>query len=1220
MCALRVEGGAPSAPTPPSVPQSTHPGTVSSFGDLLVTAIKMGVGLLNVFANLTSPKDVALRGLLGQALLGGTKEDQVIAAATAAILWSDEADRLQANAKKAQQKADAAKQKYGANSPQYLRAQADANAAYTEAQIARAEALKAQQQLQVYANDPSYRVAIQGAKKRINGALASQGLQWRAPTRNGTVAQAQQQLAATDAYILQLTGALQQYQAAADAFAQLPPNYNPAVPFRVIPVASAPGSGFDPQTNVAQQKLAYDRNQALYAQGVLALAQGNQALADSNVQWLQAQLKLAEPGTAEYEALQKALDTALANQATAANVTQALQAQYEVASAQVNLDQALLQKTEISQAALGYLSQSSPHLFDPDGFTSPDNHYSGRFVGVKVVIGKDGQLYADFTWTNKTSEIQLTFPAGKEPSTWSDQQRQTNAAWANLTAAPTGNSDVCLAGSNVVDVAQKRLDYANQAVQDLYTQSAQQTAAQTQQDYQSALQAAGLPPQCYAPGHEPGSPGAPDVPPSVRNAWIANTAAQQYYQQMLANGAWLAFLGSQDLSNLDDPETREHFRNQFFAQNPGYRETLFNRYAQLYGEPVSLQTWNTDTKLDNGVGAGLNLQPSNPAAVAAGDMSRPWYSGQELDAIGPVADKIRTAAGPNGTVQVMPVYLAVDGGGLLQTALFVVTDGTGKRHIIDDAGREYKDLNDYQENNQLPKAGTLYLPQNLDYTGDARGNVQIGQLDIAGQSNTTENAVGVVTSVATVLSFTPLAPVAAPVAAAGATYLAVTGVEHLVDMSKHGQSLWSEDGVLTMATVVASLMPEGAALARSARLAKGLDIAGGSLLAASSGGVILTQGDSMSGFDKFNAGLALVSGLAVARGGIHKGANGTNARGARPEDPTAADGGSVPAPSGSAPSGQTSPAAPEGQAVNAAPATAQKAEPNNGGLPSSSGGNELAPRTPAEVELWRGDRETPSRTAQRNEADTARYIAVTNDGVALAVERGKPIPPELHGARIFAVHPDGTVVQMKPGLEAPQATGGRDSAVPYYTGGKELALRAPAEVEIWHGDAARPSRTGPQPQPVNGRVFAVGNGDGFTLELEPGQGLPDVFPTRKYTVAYEMTLDRADFGTSREVHFNRANAALDAEMKSDPRFAAMMEELIPGAQQAVSRSGGRENPPDWTWEHASTSRTGGQEGVMRLVPTYEHTPGSVWWRTLHPDPGASGGYSEWAIPAGARKN
>ncbi|WP_422527052.1 RHS repeat-associated core domain-containing protein [Serratia fonticola] len=123
-----------------------------------------------------------------------------------------------------------------------------------------------------------------------------------------------------------------------------------------------------------------------------------------------------------------------------------------------------------------------------------------------------------------------------------------------------------------------------------------------------------------------------------------------------------------------------------------------------------------------------------------------------------------------------------------------------------------------------------------------------------------------------------------------------------------------------------------------------------------------------------------------------------------------------------------------------------------------------------------------------------------------------------------------------------------------------------------------------------------------------------------YSVAYEMQLDPSVYGRSRDVHFNRANKSLDDAMKADPDFAKKMEKLIPDVQRQVSAKGGREDPIGWTWEHASTSTAHGQVGILRLVPTAQHTPGSPFWRVLHPDKGASGGYSEWAIPAGAPKN
>ncbi|WP_162140733.1 FG-GAP-like repeat-containing protein [Arenimonas oryziterrae] len=123
-----------------------------------------------------------------------------------------------------------------------------------------------------------------------------------------------------------------------------------------------------------------------------------------------------------------------------------------------------------------------------------------------------------------------------------------------------------------------------------------------------------------------------------------------------------------------------------------------------------------------------------------------------------------------------------------------------------------------------------------------------------------------------------------------------------------------------------------------------------------------------------------------------------------------------------------------------------------------------------------------------------------------------------------------------------------------------------------------------------------------------------------YSVAFETKLDPTDFGRRRSVHFNRANAALDTAMKADPSYARMMEEQIPGISARVSSVGGRKTPAGWTWEHASSSTAFGQSGVMRLVPSAQHTPSSPFWRTLHPDAGAKGGYAEWAVPAGAPAN
>jgi hypothetical protein len=130
---------------------------------------------------------------------------------------------------------------------------------------------------------------------------------------------------------------------------------------------------------------------------------------------------------------------------------------------------------------------------------------------------------------------------------------------------------------------------------------------------------------------------------------------------------------------------------------------------------------------------------------------------------------------------------------------------------------------------------------------------------------------------------------------------------------------------------------------------------------------------------------------------------------------------------------------------------------------------------------------------------------------------------------------------------------------------------------------------------------------------------PRTAPTSNaYSVAFETQLDDAVLGSSRSVHFNRANGALDDALQADPSFASAFDDWIPGASSAVSRAGGRTTLSGYTCHHAPSSAVDGRVGVMQLVPTTQHAPGSIWQRLLHPD--GAGGYAEWAIPRGAPGN
>lgn len=129
-----------------------------------------------------------------------------------------------------------------------------------------------------------------------------------------------------------------------------------------------------------------------------------------------------------------------------------------------------------------------------------------------------------------------------------------------------------------------------------------------------------------------------------------------------------------------------------------------------------------------------------------------------------------------------------------------------------------------------------------------------------------------------------------------------------------------------------------------------------------------------------------------------------------------------------------------------------------------------------------------------------------------------------------------------------------------------------------------------------------------------------------YPAYYEMQLDLADWGTSRGVHFNRANTALIAAFDRSSILRSRLAAAT-GATEAEVRaaivSAGSDSPVviggqriGFTWHHALRSQAGGRGGVMQLVG-HAHHRARANWLTYHP--GNRGGFAEWAKPLGATR-
>jgi hypothetical protein len=129
----------------------------------------------------------------------------------------------------------------------------------------------------------------------------------------------------------------------------------------------------------------------------------------------------------------------------------------------------------------------------------------------------------------------------------------------------------------------------------------------------------------------------------------------------------------------------------------------------------------------------------------------------------------------------------------------------------------------------------------------------------------------------------------------------------------------------------------------------------------------------------------------------------------------------------------------------------------------------------------------------------------------------------------------------------------------------------------------------------------------FSLSLDvPGgtTGVPAAATGDTYSVAFETELKATSYpGVSRGLHFQEANENLLQMMESDPQFAQTMQDAGVNLQRTPTGLAPRTPPAGWTWHHAE------DPGVLQLVPRVQHTPGSIFWDTLHP--GGQGGYATW---------
>ncbi|TGV96452.1 DUF4781 domain-containing protein, partial [Mesorhizobium sp. M2E.F.Ca.ET.154.01.1.1] len=135
----------------------------------------------------------------------------------------------------------------------------------------------------------------------------------------------------------------------------------------------------------------------------------------------------------------------------------------------------------------------------------------------------------------------------------------------------------------------------------------------------------------------------------------------------------------------------------------------------------------------------------------------------------------------------------------------------GNTRYVDATGKKFDDLGDFQDNNsQFSESGKLVVPKDLEMKAGADGKIALEVVkarNVSVWDKVVDPVVGIGTGIATILSFTPAAPVAAPLAYAGAAYLGTRAVINEVNHLDHGGECDDTESMMNIASAATTVLP-----------------------------------------------------------------------------------------------------------------------------------------------------------------------------------------------------------------------------------------------------------------------------------------------------------------------------------------------------------------------------------------------------------------------------
>ncbi|MCO4318083.1 LysM peptidoglycan-binding domain-containing protein [Phyllobacterium sp. 21LDTY02-6] len=213
---------------------------------------------------------------------------------------------------------------------------------------------------------------------------------------------------------------------------------------------------------------------------------------------------------------------------------------------------------------------------------------------------------------------------------------------------------------------------------------------------------------------------------------------------------------------------------------------------------------------------------------------------QHAEIIDSVTEAIQEEGGENPELAMSPIF-HVDRNGTTQTMLFAVHNSDGETVYIDITGKTFTSVEDFQDHNdQFSEEGRIVFAENFDMTAgeDGQVNIDAGQArNMSFLESTVDPAVGVITAVATVGSFIPgVNVVAAPIAIAGGFYLGGRAVANQYEHISHGGEWNDTQSVMNMVGATTAVLPGASGVLRTIGMVRA-GLPGGTAAMASIGAV-----------------------------------------------------------------------------------------------------------------------------------------------------------------------------------------------------------------------------------------------------------------------------------------------------------------------------------------------------------------------------------------------